>query len=186
MSGDITTIARPYAEAVFARARDTGQLDPWSGALSLLATIAGSPAMMPQVANPNVPRERLRDIILEIAGVDLPPEARNLVRLLSENNRLGALGEIARLFEDLRAAQAGVRQIIVRSAYPLKPAEQNQIAAALKARFGEDVQLTVEKNLGSSVASRSELATWSSTARCVASCSSWPTTCKFNGNPTCN
>jgi len=145
MSGDITTIARPYAEAIFARGKDGGQLEAWSDALSLLATIVGSPDLMSQIANPNVARERLRNIILDVAGADLPREAQNLVKLLSENNRLGALGEIARLFEDLRAAQAGVRQIVIRSAYPLEPAEQNEIAAALKARLGEDVQLTVEQ-----------------------------------------
>ena len=45
MAGDITTIARPYAEAVFARAQETGQVDAWSEALALLAAIGGDPAM---------------------------------------------------------------------------------------------------------------------------------------------
>ncbi len=33
MAGDITTIARPYAEAAFERAKETGQVAAWSESL---------------------------------------------------------------------------------------------------------------------------------------------------------
>ena len=68
MAGDITTIARPYAEAVFARAQETGQVAAWSEALQLLGSLAANDEMASQIGNPNVPRERLRDILLDIAG----------------------------------------------------------------------------------------------------------------------
>jgi F-type H+-transporting ATPase subunit delta len=146
MAGDITTIARPYAQAAFSRATETGQLDPWSQALADLAAIAESDEMARQIANPNVPRERLRDIILSVAGDGLPEEARNLVRLLADNSRLGALPEIARLFDELKTAEQGVRQVLVRSAFAMNAAQQRELAAALKARLGADVELTVEKD----------------------------------------
>jgi F-type H+-transporting ATPase subunit delta len=146
MAGDITTIARPYAEAVFARARETGQIDAWSDALGLLAGVADSPEMAGQIGNPNVPRERLRDILLEIGGDQLSPEAQNLVRLLAANKRLSALSEIARLFEVLKTEQRGVRQVHIRSAYAMDAAQQNKIAAALRAKLNADVELTVEKD----------------------------------------
>ena len=49
MAGDITTIARPYAAAVFERAQETGQVAGWSDALGLLATIGADPDMARQI-----------------------------------------------------------------------------------------------------------------------------------------
>ena len=144
MAGDITTIARPYAEAVYARARESGQLDSWGSALSTLSAIAADPDMTEQFGNPNLPRERLRDAILEIAGEDLSSESRNLVSLLAANNRLTALPEIARLFEELQTRHQGVRQVHVLSAYELNEAARNNLAAVLKRRLGAEVEMTVE------------------------------------------
>jgi len=144
MAGDITTIARPYAEASFAAARESSQVDAWSEALDLLAAIAGNEALADQISNPNVPRERVRDMILAISGDDLPVQAQNLVKLLAENDRLAVLPEIARLFEVLRTEQRGIRQVHIRSAFEMDKAQQQELAAALKARLGAEVEMTVE------------------------------------------
>jgi len=146
MAGDITTIARPYAAAVFARAKETGQVQAWSDALALLAAIGTNPEMVRQVGNPNVPRETVRDIVLQVAGDALLPEAANLVRLLAENDRLAALPELASLYESLRTAEEGVRSVLVRSAYALTKAEQHALANALAKRLGGSVDLTVEQD----------------------------------------
>jgi F-type H+-transporting ATPase subunit delta len=146
MAGDTTSIARPYAEAVFKLARETDSVDAWSASLTLLATIAADPDMTRQIANPTVPRERLRDLILDICGPDLPGQAKNLVSLLAENARLGAIGEIARLFEELRVKQRGVRQVTVRSAYALAAADEQRLAQALRARLSSEIELTVEED----------------------------------------
>ncbi len=146
MAGDITTIARPYAEAVFARAKETGQVANWSEALTLLSTVASDGQLAAQIGNPNVPRERVRDMILEVCGDALPPEVANLVRLLAQNARLGALPEIARLFEASRTADQGVRHVLVRSAYAMNAAQQKELAEALSRRLGGEVELSVEKD----------------------------------------
>ena len=144
MAGDITTIARPYAEAAFAAARESNQVDAWSEVLDLLGTIAENPELADQIDNPNVPRERVRDMMLEIAGDAVPVQAKNLVKLLAENNRLVVLPEIARLFEVARTAQRGIRQVHIRSAYDMDETEQRELVAALEKRLGADVELTVE------------------------------------------
>lgn len=144
MAGDITTIARPYAEAVFARARESEQQDTWSDALATLSAIAADPAMAEQIGNPNLPRERLRSAILEIAGDGLPSEAGNLVSLLAMNNRLSILPEVAHLFEALRTRHQGVRQVRISSAFALQEDARKELAAALEKRFGAEVEITVE------------------------------------------
>lgn len=144
MAGEITTIARPYAEAVFERASEIGQVDAWSQSLETLAAIASDPQLGTQIANPNVPRERIRDLILQIGGDSLPGELANLVRLLSDNGRLAALPEIATLYEERRVAGQGVRQVLVRSAFPVDAEQEQVLAASLARRFGAQVELTVE------------------------------------------
>ncbi len=144
MAGDITTIARPYAEAAFARARETGQLDAWSDSLALLAAVTADPQLAAQIGNPTVPRERVRDIILEVCADRLLPETANLLRLLAQNARLAAIPEIARLFEVSRVSDQGVRHVLIRSAFEVGPDQQESLAAALARRFGGQVDLEVE------------------------------------------
>ena len=93
-----------------------------------------------------MPRARVRDILLDIGGDQLPEEARNLVRLLAENHRLEVLPEIGRLFEVLKVRQQGIRQVHIRSAYAVNAAQQKTLADALKKTLGAEVELTVEKD----------------------------------------
>ena len=54
MAAEATTIARPYAEAVFARAVETDTLDLWSDMLGLLAMAAMDPALSGLIASPKL------------------------------------------------------------------------------------------------------------------------------------
>ena len=144
MAGDITTIARPYAEAVFERAKEVGQVETWSVALQTLAAIVSDPRIAEQIANPNVPHERTRKLVLDVCGDDFPPEAANLLSLLAHNRRLAALPEITRLFEASRIADQGVTNVLIRSAFEITDAEQGAIASSLAKRFGGRVDITVE------------------------------------------
>ncbi|MFZ1537813.1 MAG: F0F1 ATP synthase subunit delta [Chromatiaceae bacterium] len=146
MAGDITTLARPYAEAAFARAQESGEIPAWSNALNLLGALAGNPAMAEQIANPEIPRDLPRDMLLDLGGETLPTEARNLVKLLAENKRLLVLPEIAKVFEELETRNKGVRQVHIRSAYALDAQLQKLLAKMLKAKLNAEVELTVEKD----------------------------------------
>jgi F-type H+-transporting ATPase subunit delta len=150
MAGDFTTIARPYAEAAFALARAQDALEPWSEALQVLGAIASDSQLSTVIGNPNVGRERLCELVLAVAaaqsGTELPAGPANLTRLLAENARLPVLPEIARLFEQRKTAEQGIRRVLVRSAFPLEETEQQNLIAALKAHFGAEVELSVEED----------------------------------------
>ncbi|MGQ9658856.1 MAG: F0F1 ATP synthase subunit delta [Thermochromatium sp.] len=144
MAKELTTIARPYAEAAFAHAKESGQVDAWSEALRLLATVAADPDLAAQIDNPTVPRERIRDLLLDLCGPALPATLANLVRLLADNGRLVAIPEIARLFEERRIADQGVRYVLVRSAFEVEDAQRSALATALARRLNARVELTFE------------------------------------------
>ncbi len=146
MAAETSTIARPYAEAVFSRAEETGKLEQWSGKLALLSTIVREPAIASVITDPLFGRENLVALMLDVSGDTLDDEGGNLVKLLVQNSRLGLMPEIAEMFEDLKSESQRIVKVHVRSAYALQPAEQTNIANALKARLGRDVEITTEED----------------------------------------
>ena len=146
MAGDITTIARPYAEAIFERADETGKLALWSEMLELLAAVVVDPNLAGVVNNPLFDRADLTSLMLDIGGGRLTDEGANLVKLLIQNGRLTLLPEITRLFDELKAEKDRLLKVHVVSAYALKPAQEKQLAEALKQRLGRDVSITSEKD----------------------------------------
>ncbi|MES9854485.1 MAG: F0F1 ATP synthase subunit delta [Candidatus Thiodiazotropha sp. L084R] len=146
MAGQATTIARPYAEAVFAHADEKGNLELWQEMLTFLSTIVEDEAVSKIVRNPLVDQQAMTDLLLEIAGGRVNEEGSNLIRLLVQNRRLQVLPEINVLFEELKADKEKVMNVHVTSAYALKPAQEKLIAEALKAKLGRDVTITSEKD----------------------------------------
>jgi F-type H+-transporting ATPase subunit delta len=145
-AGEKTTIARPYAEAVFAHADEAGKLELWSEMLSFLASVIEDADFKPLASNPLVEQAALTELLLEIAGGHINDEGANLARILVQNRRLEVLPEIKTLFDRLKAEKEQVMDVHVTSAYELKPAQEKLIADALKARLGRDVTITSEQD----------------------------------------
>jgi len=146
MAGDATTVARPYAEAVFARAQETGRLAEWSDALQFLAAALRDPSLVDFVTNPKVTPAQRAGLLLDIGAGQLDAEAQNLVRVLVENDRLVVLPEIAALYEARRREAEGQTKVVVSSALPLDPAVLRQLADALRAKLGQGVEITTEED----------------------------------------
>lgn len=146
MAGDATTIARPYAEAVFARAVETDKLDLWSDMLELLAMAARDPALSGLIASPKLDKPQMTELMLDIAGGRLSDEGQNLVRLLVANGRLGLLPDVAKLFEARKAEHRGTLEVHVTSAFALKPAQEQQLAEALQRKLGREIRITSEED----------------------------------------
>ncbi|MBT8429834.1 MAG: F0F1 ATP synthase subunit delta [Gammaproteobacteria bacterium] len=146
MAGDATTIARPYAEAVFARAVETDKLDLWSDILDLLATAAKDPALSGLIASPKLDKSQMTDLMLDIGGGRLSDEGQNLVRVLVANGRLSVLPEIAGLFEARKAEHQGSLDVQVKSAFALQPEQEQQLAEVLKRKLGREIRITSEED----------------------------------------
>lgn len=144
-----STIARPYAEAIFALAKEQSELKSWSDMLSLVSAVAGDQQMQGMISNTNVGKSQLADLILDVCGSDTTEQAKNLVKLLAENRRLSLLSEIVSQYEELRAEEEKTIEAEVISAFEVSAAQQKQIADKLKARLGREVSLScrVDQNL---------------------------------------
>ncbi len=139
-----STLARPYANAVFDLAREQGDLKKWSDMLQLIAVVAEDRTMQALIGNPEFERSKLESLFLDICGDGLDEQGRNLVRLLVENKRLDVAPQIADLYEARRAEAEGSVDVEVVSAFPLDDTLQSQLAAALERRLGRKVNLRVK------------------------------------------
>ena len=143
-------VARPYARAAFAHAKERGTLAEWSAALTSAADAADIEAMRAALDAPASVGQALDvlcELLAEPAGGELQG-VQNLLRLLRENRRLEALEEIARQFEDLRREDARRVEAVMISAAPVAPAQQEQIARALTRRLGREVDFRFELDEG--------------------------------------
>lgn len=144
-----STIARPYAQAIFALAAEQKRLAEWSQMVGLAALVVSDPGMSELIGNPRVSDEQIVALLNDICGDGLDKHGQDMIRVLAENGRLEVLPEICVQYEAYRAEAEKVVQAQVTSAYPVSEAQQQNIIAALKKRLGREVTLEcqVDENL---------------------------------------
>lgn len=139
---DLNTVARPYAAAAFAQAKEEGQLDLWSEMLHFLADVVRDADMQAVLVNPKVTDEQRLTLIIDVAGGRLNATATNLVKTLGQFRRLAALPAVAAQFDRLKAEAEERVEVEVISAYKLNAKHQKVIEDAMRERFKRDVVLT--------------------------------------------
>ena len=139
---DFTTVARPYARAVYQMATETSAIDNWSDALVLIASVVNDAAMLSLLSNPKVGGEQQAELMLKVTADKLNAQQQNLIKLMAENGRLKALPEVAEQFEVYRAEAEGKVDAEVTSAFKLTAAQEKSITKTLKAKLGREVTIT--------------------------------------------
>lgn len=135
--------ARRYAQAVFEIGRERGTLEAWYADLGRIAEIAGEPEMRRFLLNGRVTRaEKQRVADNTILGIS--PEARNLVRILVQKNRLADAPAILREFEVMFLESQGIAQARVTTAVPLTEQERDVVRRQLGTLTGRDIRLTTD------------------------------------------
>ena len=134
------TLARPYARAVFAMAREQQRLSQWSTLLGFSARAVAEPAVQALLGNPTLPAGTLAGLVVPAGDID--PLYQQFLSVLADNRRLGVLPEIAGLFETLRAEDEKIVKATITSATALSEADVAQLRASLVKRFGREVQVT--------------------------------------------
>jgi F-type H+-transporting ATPase subunit delta len=141
---ELSTLARPYAEAVMQLASADGSFDAWSETLSFLATIVQDSEITAVIANPRVSKETLSRILLDVCEEgQLGQTGINLVKMLLKNGRLQAVPHIATQYEKLKAQQQGFINVELISAYETSVEQQQALEAALRNRFGKNVTMNL-------------------------------------------
>lgn len=138
-----SSLARPYARAVFELAQESKDLKAWSEALAFLAALVSDESIQGLINNPRVEQERLQALFDDLCGDRVPEGGRNLLRLMMANDRLLLMPDVAAQYELMRAEAEGSVEAEVRSAKPMSDEQQAQLAKALEKRLGRKVNMTV-------------------------------------------
>ncbi len=143
---EISTIARPYAKALFDLASEGKDFDKWSDALALLSNVVADDTMQSLVEDPFADKAKMAELIKSVCADNIDEQGSNLVDTLIENGRLNAIGAIATRFEELRAEAESMVEADVESALPLDDAQLEKLSASLEKHFGKKVKLNPSVN----------------------------------------
>ena len=146
---ELSTLARPYAEAVFKIAVESKSTSDWSEMLEFLSAVMQDKEMVAIITNPKVSQDRLTTLLLGICQDQFKPEAVNFLKLLIQNDRLMLAPQISALYESFKAEHEGYVDVEVISAYALSKEEQKKFATTLEKKLDKKVHITtsIDKTL---------------------------------------
>jgi F-type H+-transporting ATPase subunit delta len=146
---ELSTLARPYAAAVFKRANESDSAEKWSQMLVFIAAVVKDNDITTVINNPKVSKDRLCQLMLDICQDQLNSEGENLLKLLVQNDRLLLAPQISSLYEAHKAEAEGYVDVDVKTAYAFTKEEQKKFTSALEKTLAKKVRInvTVDKAL---------------------------------------
>ena len=144
---EISTIARPYAEALFRVASEDTRADAlksWSTMVAGMGAVASDPDMRRVLADPRVSADQVYSVFVAALGSEPVTLAQNFVRTLIANDRLGVMPEIATQFSALVDAKQGSAEARITSAFPMSDADVADLVGALEKKFEIKLKPVVE------------------------------------------
>ncbi len=134
---ELSTIARPYAEALFAVAQnDQGDLASWSDLVNELAAVASLDDVRETLTDPRLNNAQRTELFVGLIKSPLSASARNFIELLVDNHRILALPQIAEQFDALKNQLEGSALAQITSAFQLEDAQVQALVAGLEKKFG--------------------------------------------------
>lgn len=132
------TLARPYARAAFALAGERQRLPHWSAQLEFAAQAVSDQRVRAVLGHPRLADV---DLVALLSQDDADDVFERFLLELAENGRLPLLPEIADIYAALRAQAEQVVKARMVTASPVEAEQAEKIKAALKRRFGAEVEL---------------------------------------------
>ena len=142
---ELTTIARPYAKAVFdfaieQRSIDKSTVKKWEDMLGFLAEVIENDTMKDFLTS-SFSAEKLADTVISICGEQVDQYGQNLIRLMAENKRLTVLPIVFKEFQHYVEEYNAIAEVQVTSAQPLSITQQEKVAAAMEKKLARKIKL---------------------------------------------
>lgn len=147
---ELSTIARPYAEALFQVAQKEGaNLESWSELLEELAALAQLDDVREALTDPRLNDGQRLELYTGLIKAPVSATARHFIELLVGNGRILVLPEIAQQFDLLKNQLEGTALAEITSAFALSDAQVQDLVAALEKKFGLKLKpaVTVDSDL---------------------------------------
>ncbi|MDU0353341.1 F0F1 ATP synthase subunit delta [Paraglaciecola aquimarina] len=137
---ELTTIARPYAQAAFDYAVENKTVPQWQDMLAFAAEVSKNETVKSLLTG-SIAAEKLAEIFNGVCGEQLDQQGQNFVQVLAENRRLQALPDISVLFNQLKADLDKEIDVDITSAVKLNKKQQTELSASLEKRLERKVKL---------------------------------------------
>lgn len=134
-----STIARPYARAVFTVALKTNRYNDWLEYLNLLATIISDQKVSLLLKNPIISTEKKILLLTSCCLKFTENIFINFLKVLVKKNRLLYLPSIYKLFKNYVYEKENTLDITVTTAFLLKENEQKNLLYTLSEKFNKKV-----------------------------------------------
>ena len=140
-----TTIARPYAKAIFEHALAEDKLAIWSEYLLNLSQAILDQDAFEFITNPASKAEQQIDLLQSVCGFKAKENEclHNVIALLAANKRLLLLPDIQGLYEVHRAEQEKTLNVDVISFSALTPDQEQKMTDSLSKRIKRKVLLRI-------------------------------------------
>jgi F-type H+-transporting ATPase subunit delta len=132
---ELSTIARPYAEALFSAARAKGSAEAWLPVLERLAQAVSDPRIATLATDPRLTHDQVFDLVSAAATAPLAPELAAFLRLAIHNSRLATLPEVAVQFRRLKNDAEGSADCLIETAFALNDDQVHALVERLRRLF---------------------------------------------------
>ena len=146
---ELSTIARPYAKAVFEFAVKADDLSSWSNQLSVTAAVSQADKVKKVLSSPSLTSEQQAAKFNDVCGDEISASTQNFIKILAENKRIPLLPEILKLFEQFKSNREKSVDVEVASFFELDDTIQQKLSAALSRKLEREVNLhtVIDKEL---------------------------------------
>ncbi len=141
---ELTTVARPYAEAAFRASVDAKDVAGYGEKLRLFGATAATREASSLLGNPKVLAKEKAELLFSVAGGNVPDALKNLANTLIENQRATLLPFISEHFERLQREHDGVVRALITSAFALSDADKASLVDGLAKKYGKRVEAEVK------------------------------------------
>jgi F-type H+-transporting ATPase subunit delta len=132
---ELSTVARPYAEALFSAARAQNATDAWLPLLDGLQQAVSQPQVASLTGDPRLSNDQKFDLISALAGGTLPPQLAAFLKLVIDNERLSTLSQIVLQFRQLKNDAEGTADCLIESAFALSDTQVADLIKRLGGKF---------------------------------------------------
>lgn len=136
-----SSLARPYAKAIFELARETGDYAKWSEQLAFLSAASKDENLIVAIQSPAVSQQQIVTLLLDVGKDQLDQQGQNLVNILVKNKRMSALADINEQFLVLRDNAEQIIEAQLITASEVNDAQKEKISSALSKRLGKKIKL---------------------------------------------
>ena len=135
---ELSTIAKPYAQAIFEIAEKNDSLSEWSELLSTASAIMADNASQAFIASPGTSKDQKIDLICTLlekaTSRELSKQESALINIVLNNGRTDAFGSISSAFDSAVSNANQSKSFQVVSAFELTEAEEKAIVEDLTSK----------------------------------------------------